>query len=108
MNIIKKQKNYKYIFISILLILLLMIFRNEKLIVNNKYDNFLLKINCEPNNNKNINLISIFKSRKLYINDLNITSEYIHYIRPIENIININKSTNISKIEVNSFLEREK
>ena len=85
-----------------------MIFRKQKLIVNNNYDNFLPKINCEPNNNKNINLTSIFKSRKLYINDLNITSEYIHYIRPIEDNININKSRNISKIEVNNFLEREK
>ena len=109
MNIIKKQKNYKYIFISFLLILLVMIFQKEKLIQNNYYDNFLPKINCEVNNNKNINLKSIFKSRKLYINDMNITSEYIHYIRPIEDKIKIiNNTTNISEIEVKSFLEREK
>ena len=109
MNIRKKQKNYKYIFISFLLILLLIIFKEEKLIRNNYYDNFLPKINNKANNNKNINLKSIFKSRKLYINDMNITSEYIHYIRPIEDKITIiYKSTNISEIEINSILEREK
>jgi hypothetical protein len=86
-----------------------MIFKKEKLIPNNQYDNFIPKINYEGNNKKNINLKSIFKSRKFYINDLNITSEYIHYIRPIEDKITIiNKSTNISEIEINCFLERKK
>ena len=43
---------------------------------------FLPKTNNNQNN-KNINLEDIFQSRQLFIDDVNITNEYIHYIRPI-------------------------
>ena len=107
MNIINNQNKYKNYFILFLLILLILIFIKEKLTYkNNNFDYFLPKINCEVNNNKNLNLI--FKSRKLYINDLNITNEYIHYIRPIEdNIKMASDLTNNYRIEINNYLERE-
>ena len=34
-------------------------------------------------NNKTSNLSEIFKSRRLYISDANLTNKYIHYIKPI-------------------------
>ena len=36
--------------------------------------------------NKKVNINQIFKSRRLYITDKNITKKYINYLRPINEI----------------------
>ena len=49
---------------------------------NNIFSNILPKINLSDNNIPELN--EIFRSRIIYINELNVSSDYIHYIRPID------------------------
>jgi len=109
MKKIKNTIKYKYIFF--LLMVLIIIFLKEGIylkIKDNNFVNFLPNINFELNNNMNKNLTLIFNSRRLFINDINITSEYIHYIRPIKETKKTkNNLENNFKIKISSFLDRE-
>ena len=49
----------------------------------NNFIELFPKINLNDNKNTITNLKQIFKSRKLYINDNNITNEYISFLHPI-------------------------
>ena len=71
---------------SIILSIIIIFFLNRKIknitSLDAKYQYFLPKTSNNQNN-KNINLEDIFQSRQLFIDEVNITNEYIHYIRPI-------------------------
>ena len=55
--------------------------RKERKLINKYYD--MLPKTSLDDNKKIKSLKDIFNSRQLYINDSNLTTEYIHYIRPI-------------------------
>ena len=77
----------------------------------NNYD-ILPSIDKKNFNNKNHNLTKIFNSKLLFINDKNITNQYIRYIRKvnknIDNKIIKNNYEIEKKIKIESFQNREK
>ena len=88
-----KKKTYHAIIscfiisLSIIISIIIIFFLNRKTKKNvESFDvndgNFLTKTINKQNYN-NLNLEDIFKSRQLFIDDFNLTNEYIHYIRPI-------------------------
>ena len=89
-NIPKKKYNFLIILLIILFLFLLKKFFNKKnnlkdglkAINSTLFDDLLPKIII---NNKSFipNLSQLFNSRELFINDKNITLDYIHHIRPI-------------------------
>ena len=91
----------KFIFIIIAIYTIIKI--NLKLLNYDKLFDLLPTTNLIGNNYKNLSYI--FESRLLYINDKNITKEYISFIRPlnISNKINIkyNKSAKFKKVKYN-------
>ena len=77
----------------------------------NNYD-ILPSIDRKNFNNKNHNLTKIFNSKLLFINDKNITNQYIRYIRKVnKNIDNKTIENNYEiekKINLENFKNREK
>ena len=61
-------------------IFLILIFKKINL-PNKEFDYLLPKINLENNSIPSIK--QIFNSRQLFINNMNLTNEYVRYVRPI-------------------------
>ncbi len=108
----KKKKNAKFIGkIAKLLILIISLTIDYEwsfsliTIENNHFFNILPKISTK--NSKINSLKDIFKSRILYINDANITNEYIQFLRPI-NLKEENKYLLKKKEENIKFYENKK
>jgi len=91
----------KFIFIIITIYVFINI--NLKILNHDKFFDLLPTTDSIANNSKNLSYI--FESRLLYINDKNITKEYIQFIRPvnISNKINIkyNKTKTFKKVKYN-------
>ena len=91
----------KFIFIIITIYVFINI--NLKILNHDKFFDLLPTTDSIGNNSKNLSYI--FESRLLYINDKNITKEYIQFIRPvnISNKINIkyNKTKKFKKVKYN-------
>ena len=73
-----RKKIIKLIF---LFLLINNMFKSTPKIENYNFELILPRTSLK--NNKTSNLSEIFKSRHLYINDANLTNEYIHFIKPI-------------------------
>ena len=83
----------KFIFIIITIYTIIKI--NLKILNYDNFLDFLPKTNLIGNNYTNLSYI--FESRLLYINDKNITKEYIHFIRPLNISYKINTKYNKTK-----------
>ena len=98
-------RRMKLIFLfSIFLLLLKMNYNNNKI----PYANLIPYINSI--NNKPYNLKKLFNSRRLYIPDANLTNEYIHYIRPINESNNEKNMIDYDKEQIffdNNFIKRK-
>ena len=108
MNKLLSNKNFLFI---IFLYFLIFNSNNKQ---NTKKNEFELNIkeilpNISIKENKSLSLIDIFNSRQLFINDLNLTNEYIRYIRPIsQKDQKIKKRKIYNKALIKNFREREK
>ena len=85
-----KKKTYplvtiiSFIILLSVIIIFVLIKKSKRNIIpiDDYYRDFLPKTSISQDK-KITNLEEIFKSRQLYIDDVNLTNEYIHYIRPI-------------------------
>ena len=73
--------------LSFLLIIIKIIF-GSLIIIDEKFVNILPRINKYDRPIKTSNIKEIFKSRRLYISEANITKEYINFIRPSSTKVN--------------------
>ena len=84
-------------FIGKLIFIIIVIYSTVKINLNNyNYDqiyDILPRKNLKENKG-NRNLTDIFESRILYINDKNLTKEYIHFIRPLKKRMKLDKHIN--------------
>ena len=107
----KQIKNQKIIIKKKILFLLsisILIFKMNYNIANMPYANLIPYINSI--NNKPYNLKEIFNSRRLYIPASNLTNEYIHYIRPINESNNEKNMIDYDKEHIffdNNFIKRK-
>ena len=76
----------EFIFFLILILVFLIIYQIFKKIIFIKYNKFsdILPIISFDRKNSYPSLSELFNSRELFINDANLTLDYIHYIRPID------------------------
>jgi len=107
----KQIKNQKIIIKKKILFLLsisILIFKMNYNIANMPYANLIPYTNSI--NNKPYNLKEVFNSKILYIPGSNITNEYIHYIRPINESNNEKNMTDYDKEQIffdNNFIKRK-
>ena len=96
----------KFIFLFIIINRLL----DSIIIVKENFIHILPKINKNNIQIKTKNIKELFKSRNLIITNANLTNEYIHFIRPINekiNEINIDTSIYEKKFDENYFKKRK-
>ena len=90
------DKNFDKLKLYILISIIILTIINELSSINtyNKFMNIIPKTNIFGKTNYNVKVL--LKSRELFINDANITNEYIHFIKPLNyTIYNISKQYNI-------------